>query len=274
MNASNDSGKKPNTFSGAAVPGGRAGYIVLTGEDYRVLGPEDFGGPGLHAIESIGPFVEITATGPIVTVHDSTVDAHLGIGHHPHRFHERLFYIMAGELDHDDALNNIKGHISEGDVGLFTEGRKGMVHSEWNNGNVPTHAYILVYATQPIPEQADFTALRDADAPRYNEGDGVVTKELVGHRSGLRLHGDIRQVTDSTLQDGTVLTLSAEDSEGGLLSIQEGKVTLDGHAIPQGATIVLPPSQGLRSLTVQAAGPARIIRVVHGPGYGFVVKEK
>jgi redox-sensitive bicupin YhaK (pirin superfamily) len=56
------------------------------------------------------------------SIHDSTVEPHLGIGHHLHRHDERLFYILAGELDHDDKRNDIQGHMGAGDVGLFTEG--------------------------------------------------------------------------------------------------------------------------------------------------------
>jgi redox-sensitive bicupin YhaK (pirin superfamily) len=155
-------------------------YIILAPADHYEIGPEDFGGPGLRAIESIGPFSEIVASGPLITVHDSQVEAHLGIGHHPHRHNERLFYIMAGELDHDDALNHIQGHMGTGDTGLFTEGRRGMLHSEWNHGDSLCHAYILVYSTDPIPQQTDFTVLPDRQSPRYEEDAGVNTKEIVG----------------------------------------------------------------------------------------------
>jgi redox-sensitive bicupin YhaK (pirin superfamily) len=245
-------------------------YLILDDADYRVLGPDDFGAPGLQAIESIGPFVDIEASGPLITVHDATIEPHPGIGHHPHRYNERLFYIMAGQLDHDDAHNGIRGHMGEGDVGLFTEGRGGMLHSEWNHGDAPTHAYILVYSTDPIPEETSFTALRDGDAPRYEEGTGVRTKELVGPGSGLRIHGDLRLVTESTLEDGGGLTVALGDREGGLLSVQAGRVRLDGHDLNRGATVVIPPAAGERTLTVEAVGPARVLRVVHGPGHGFV----
>ena len=256
-----------HTMQNASDP---APYLVLTDEDYRVLGPADFGAPGLEAIEVIGPFVDIQASGPLVTIHDSTVEAHQGIGHHLHRYNERLFYIMAGELDHDDALNHIQGHMGAGDVGLFTEGQRGMLHSEWNNGDVATHAYILVYTTNPIPERTSFTVLRDMDAPRYEEGDGVRTKELVGAHSGLHVNGDLRLFTDSILEDGRPLTVTLNDGEGGLLSIQEGQVQLDDHEIGEGATILLSPTEGERSLTVIAVGSTRVLRVVHGPGHGFI----
>jgi redox-sensitive bicupin YhaK (pirin superfamily) len=187
-----------------------------------------------------------------------------------HRYNERLFYIMAGELDHDDALNHIQGHMGPGDVGLFTEGRRGMLHSESNNGNVPTHAYILVYTTDPVPEQTSFTVLPDGDAPRYEENHGVQTKELVGTQSCLRVNGDLRLFTDSILEGGGALTATLNDGEGGQLSIQEGQVQLDDREISQGATILLPPAEGKRSLTIKAVGPARVLRAVHGHGNGFV----
>jgi hypothetical protein len=145
-----------------------------------------------------------------------------------------------------------------------------MLHSEWNNGDVPTRAYILVYTTDPVPEETSFTPLRDADAPRYEEGDGVRTKELVGDRSELRVHGDLRSFTDTTIEDGSSLTVALDDGEGGLLAIREGRVRLEGREIGAGATVLLPPAEGEQSVTVEAQGATRILRAVYGPGQGFV----
>jgi hypothetical protein len=39
-------------------------YVVLGPEDHVVLGEADFGMPGLTAVEAIGPFVDIRASGP------------------------------------------------------------------------------------------------------------------------------------------------------------------------------------------------------------------
>jgi redox-sensitive bicupin YhaK (pirin superfamily) len=247
-------------------------YLILGPEDHVTLGESDFGMPGLIAVESIGPFVGIQASGPLITVHDSVIEAGLGIGHHPHRFNERLFYIEQGQLDHDDALNHITGHMDTGDLGQFTEGRRGMVHSEWNHGDVDTRAYILVYSTDPVPPKAAFNALRDSEAPRYEEGRGVETKELVGHRSPLRVNGDVRMFTDSRMEAGAELVLELGAGEGGLLNVREGGVRIiDGDdALSPGATLILPPADDTRSLGLRAEQPTRLIRVVHGPGHGFV----
>jgi redox-sensitive bicupin YhaK (pirin superfamily) len=250
-------------------------YVLLGPEDHVVLGESDFGMPGLTAAEAIGPFVPIQATGPLITVHDSVIDAGLGIGHHPHRYNERLFYIEEGQLDHDDALNHITGHMDPGDVGQFTEGIRGMVHSEWNHGDVDTRAYILVYSTDPVPERTAFNVLRDADAPRYEEGTGARTKELVGPRSPLRVHGDIRLFADSTLGPDAALTLDLAPGEGAVISVREGSVLIDGdgQVLVPGATLVAPPADERRAVRVRAEGPSRVIRVIHGPGHGFIRAE-
>jgi redox-sensitive bicupin YhaK (pirin superfamily) len=246
--------------------------IVLRPEHHVTLGPADFGMEGLTAVESVGPFTGIQASGPLITVHDSVVDAGLGIGHHPHRFNERLFYIERGQLDHDDARNDIQGHMDTGDVGQFTEGRRGMIHSEWNHGAENTRAFILVYSTDPIPETTAFNALRDADAPRSEEAPGVLTKELVGPRSPLRVNGDIRLYTDSTLDTGSVLEIHLEPGEGGLVSVREGSTRIDeaDERLQPGDTLLAPVADHARRIRLHAEEPTRVIRVVHGPGHGFV----
>jgi redox-sensitive bicupin YhaK (pirin superfamily) len=247
-------------------------YLVLGPSDHRVLGEAEFGMPGLTAVEAIGPFVAVQASGPLITVHDSVIDAGLGIGHHPHRYNERLFYIEQGQLDHDDARNRITGHMDTGDVGQFTEGLAGMVHSEWNHGDVDTRAYILVYTTDPVPPRTAFNVLTDAEAPRYPEGDGVATKELVGPRSPLRVNGDIHRFTDSRLAPGATVALELAAGEGGLVSVREGaaRVADGGELLRPGSTLVAPPADRPRTIGLRAEVPTRLLRVVHGPGHGFV----
>ena len=151
---------------------------------------------GISATEIIGPFVPVKAAGPLIMVHDGLIEPHMGIGHHPHRYNERLFYILEGALSHDDSLNGITGEMPTGGLGRLTEGRRGMLHKEWNDTDVQTRAFILVYETDPIPETASFHLLADADAPRYEAAPGVTTKELVGPRAnfpGSRRHSAVHR---------------------------------------------------------------------------------
>lgn len=246
--------------------------IVLSPEDYAVLDEDDFGVPGLVAHEIIGPFVRLRSLGPLIMVHDGVFEPHHGIGHHPHRFNERLFYILEGAVDHDDALNGITGHMGTGDLGRLTEGMRGMLHKEWNNTDGRARAFILVYETDPTPPQASFEALRDVDAARYEESPGVTTKELVGPTALLDINGDVRLFADTRLDPGSELSFGLDPGEGGLLFAIEGEIEVlneaSGSLLP-GHTAAFAPADSARSLRVRAAGPGRILRVVHGPGRGL-----
>jgi redox-sensitive bicupin YhaK (pirin superfamily) len=161
--------------------------------------------------------------------------------------------------------------MDTGDVGQFTEGRRGMLHSEWNHGTADTRAYILVYTTDPVPEATAFGVLRHADAPRYEEDGGARTKELVGPRSPLLVNGDIRLFTDSRLDPGSPLRLELAEGEGGVASVREGAVRIDeDERLSPGETLVVPPGEQPRTVVLVAQQPSRVVRVVHGPGHGFI----
>jgi redox-sensitive bicupin YhaK (pirin superfamily) len=246
--------------------------LVLTPEDYKVLDQDDFGVPGLVAHEIIGPFVPLRSLGPLIMVHDGVFEPHHGIGHHPHRFNERLFYILEGAVDHDDALNGITGHMGTGDLGRLTEGMRGMLHKEWNNTDGRARAFILVYETDPTPPQASFEALRDPDAPRYEESAGVTTKELVGPSAPLPINGDVRLFADSRVDAGGELSVDLEPKEGSLLFTVEGAFEVwneNRESIPIGHAVVLHPADAGRSLRVRSEGGGRVLRVVFGPGRGM-----
>jgi hypothetical protein len=150
-----------------------------------------------------------------------------------------------------------------------------MLHSEWNNGDVDTRAYILVYSTNPVPPLASFHALRDADAPRYEEGAGVHTKELVGPKSSLVVNGDVRYFADSRMDAGAELVIELEPTEGAIISVREGSVELVGEAdaLGPGSTVLAPPASEPGALVLRAKVASRIVRAVHGPGHGFVRGE-
>ena len=251
------------------------GTLLLAPEDYRVLGEADFGVPGLIAHEIVGPFVDVQALGPMIMVHDGRFEARHGIGHHPHRYNERLFYIMEGAVDHDDGLNGIQGHMPPGSVGQLTEGLGGMLHKEWNNTDGPARAFILVYETEPVPPRASFALLEDGDAPRYREEGGAETKELVGTRSPLQLHGDVRFFADSILGPGTELTQAVGPGEVLLLYTVAGQVDVSNGAkatVPFEHSLLIAPRREPSTMIVRSSDESRVIRVVTGPGHGLVVR--
>jgi redox-sensitive bicupin YhaK (pirin superfamily) len=244
--------------------------IVIAPEEHVVLGEADFGAPGLVAVESIGPFSRIQACGPLITVHDSIIAARKGIGHHLHRYNERLFYVERGTFDHDDSLNGISGHVPEGALARFTEGQRGMLHSEWNHGGVDAEIYILVASTDPVPAETTFEVLKRDDMPFYEEADGVSTREMIGPEAPLPVFSDIRTFTDTSLDPGATLTWTIGPGEGGILSVREGSVSLDGTALVRKSTAVLPPTTASRTLAIGSEEAARVIRATFGPGHGLV----
>jgi redox-sensitive bicupin YhaK (pirin superfamily) len=205
--------------------------VVLPSSAFYRVGEGEFGVPGLIAIESVGPFVPVQSIGPFFMIHDSYWQPGFGIGHHPHRTNERLFYIVDGRVEHDDALNGIKGTMEAGDLGRLTEGLRGMFHQEWNGApGAISHAFILVYRpdTEPPPPLAEFDVLRAADRPVYEEADGVETTELVGPTSPFRVNlSTMRLFADTRLRPGAELTFTLPEDEAMLVYPLEGRVELD-----------------------------------------------
>jgi redox-sensitive bicupin YhaK (pirin superfamily) len=212
--------------------------VVGSGHFHRV-GEAEFGVRGLIAIESVGPYVPVQHLGPFLMIHDGYFQPGFGIGHHPHRTNERLFYILSGQVEHDDALNHIRGTMEEGDLGRLTEGVRGMFHQEWNGAEQVTRAFILVYHpdTHPPIPVAEFALLKAADRVPVAEGPGVETLELVGPSSGFAVnHSGLRRYTDSSLTDGATLEVTLEPNRGLLLYPADGRIRVTR---PGGAEIVL-----------------------------------
>jgi len=253
--------------------------VIGSGHFSRV-GEEQFGVRGLIAIESVGPYTSVQRLGPMIMVHDGFFQPGFGIGHHPHRTNERLFYILAGRVEHDDSLNHIRGTMDEGDLGRLTEGVRGMLHQEWNGADDQvTRAFILVYHpdTHPPIQVAEFDVLRAADRVRVPEAPGVETLELVGPMSPFRVnHSGLHRYADTTLTDGATLDVAPEADRGLLLYPVEGSLNVlrDGgdevelNAIgsvhPEGPSnlAVAWGGEPRRTIRLRAeAGPARVLRI-------------
>jgi redox-sensitive bicupin YhaK (pirin superfamily) len=251
--------------------------VVGSGHFFRV-GEAQFGVRGLVAIESVGPYVSVQHLGPMLMIHDGFFQPGFGIGHHPHRTNERLFYILAGQVEHDDALNHIRGTMEEGDLGRLTEGVRGMYHQEWNGADQVTRAFILVYHpdTHPPIPVAEFAVLKAADRAVVEEGSGVETRELIGPTAGFTVnHTGLRRYLDSSLADGAMIDVTLEPGRGLLLYPVDGRIRLTregGEVVLDAEESVHPEGPGNlavawsddagRRLRLEAMdGPARLLRV-------------
>jgi redox-sensitive bicupin YhaK (pirin superfamily) len=265
-------------------------FAIIPATSFHRLTEREFGQPGLIAIESVGPFVELMSLGPFITIHDSFLEPGLGIDHHPHRGNERLFYILRGEIRHDDALNGIQGVMNEGDLARLTEGERGMLHREWNGlDDVTTHAFILVYTPDvepPIP-LASFDAHRAGQLPRVEEAPGVETLHVLGGEASFRANlSTLTQLFDSSLTDAAALDLTIPPNQGLILYPLDGALRLEVDdrepAILHGSSDVHPQGpdgvaiawsdSGERNLRLSAeGGPARVIRIGFERGTDDVV---
>ena len=237
------------------------GLQIIGSGSFHRLTEREFGMPGLVAIESVGPFVEIAKLGPFITIHDSFMAPGLGIGHHPHRTNERLFYILEGQIEHDDELNGIRDTMHEGDLARLTEGLRGMLHQEWNGrDDATTHAFILVYTPDvepPIP-YASFSALRAGERPRVEEAPGVTTLQLIGGASAFRSNNSrITQFHDSYLTDGARVAVTLPRDHGLIVYPIEGTIRLGTDAdADTDAAAAAAETAVLRATTeVRAEGP-------------------
>lgn len=250
---------------------------VIRSDRFHRLGANEFGMPGLHAVESVGPFVELMQLGPFITIHDSIIEKGLGIGHHPHRFNERLFYILQGQIKHDDAMNGITGQMSAGDLARLTEGERGMLHQEWSGRtDIDAHAFILVYAPDiepPLPVAA-FDTLRADGRVRAVEAEGVETHQLIGGESAYRANSSrVATFFDTTMAAGSAFDHAMPADAGlivyplqGAIRLPEVDDVLRGGGIgsqqgPDGVGVAWSAGDA-ESVRIEAVGgPARLLRV-------------
>ncbi|HWH33193.1 MAG TPA: pirin family protein [Egibacteraceae bacterium] len=258
------------------MPQATESCVHLPPPGHDVIGPDRFRQPGLVAVESIGPGMPVQRVGPVFMVHDSTFEPGCGIGHHPHRGMERLFYILEGAVAHDDAQNGITGHMGTGDLGILTEGRQGMLHSERNAAQGRTRCWILVYPCEPLVEHAAFDAIR-ADAMRVTEGQVAGGSRRTTHvvePGDSRLHGDIRLFGDTTLDEGGEFEFALNADETGLLFVVDGDVAMvrahDEVVLSPTHTVAWGTADHGREVMLRALRPARLLHVVMGPGDGLV----
>ena len=243
--------------------------VVRAGERI-IIGPQDFGAPGLVAREPIGPTAPVRHVGAVFMLHDSVIEAGLGIGHHPHQGNERLFYILSGGLHHDDALNHITADASAGDLAVFTEGRRGMIHAESNPARDDARIWIIVAPTDPLPPTASVRVLGSNDAGRSRPDDGISVKELVGAGSPAEVHSDVRWMADLRIRDDATFVRELADDEAVVVQPIRGRADAMDEVLDTDDLLAVGPGDAARALRITGAGePTRVLALVTGPGLGF-----
>lgn len=244
---------------------------VVRRKECNVITAEMFNAPGLEATEPIGPDAPVRLTGAVLVLHDSVIESGKGIGHHPHRGNERLFYLLSGGLHHDDALNNITADATAGDLAIFTEGRRGMIHAESNPADEDARIWIIVAPTEPMPERATVRVLEAADAG-FHAADGVEVKEIVGGASPAQIHSDVRWLADVRLEAGARFTRERGAGEAVVIQPIGGRVRAMDEDLETDDLLAVGPDDPDGAIDVSTDGAsARVLIAVTGPGVGFEV---
>ena len=248
--------------------------IHLRPDDYHLIGPEQFGSPGVSAFESVGPNVEVQAVGALVAVQDRRFEPRAALDHPGRPGHEHLLYALEGGIEHEVSSEGTRATMDAGDLGILTEGDAGRGYMQRSRGDRAARVYVLVSAVEPTESAAGFAAIRDRQMRRRSPTSGVETK-LVVERDGDRVHGDLREVGDSRLEIGATVSIRLDGGEGALLFCLDGRVQVAPGEEPALSgvgfddTVIIPPTERDRDLRVSAQAPARLLHLVSGTGAGL-----
>lgn len=232
----------------------------------------DFGADGLSAHEAVGPMTDVRAVGPVLALHDATMEPGAGIGHHPHQRNERLFYVLSGALHHSDALSGREADARAGDLAVFTEGRRGMIHAESNPSADTGRQWILVVAPDEVPDRPRIQIIGADDAGRERQGEGTSLKVLVGGGSSAEPAADVRLLGDLRVRDDAVWRRRLAPDEAVIVQPIRGRALVMGEQLDTDDVIVVGPDDPDRDLVVTGDGvPTRALVAVTGPGYGLAI---
>jgi hypothetical protein len=164
--------------------------------------------------------------GTLRVFNDDIVAAGTGFGMHGHRDMEIVTVMLEGVVSHQDSMGN-KTAIKAGEVQRMSAG-SGVMHSEYNRGNVPLHLYQVWFPPRrpggkPSYEQQDFST-----ADRRNRLLTVVSG--FGHPGAMSINSDAA-MSVSELDAGQRLTVPLQPGRGLFVYVTDGAAEVNGVAV-------------------------------------------
>jgi len=181
-------------------------------------------GAGVHLHRAIG-FGDPKLYDPFLLLDDfrsdTPADYRKGFPWHPHRGIETITYVLRGDVEHMDSLEN-SGVISSGDVQWMTAG-SGIIHQEMPKGDAQGAMYgFQLWANLPAANKMmdpRYRGFVSAEIPEVKQPNGTTIKVIAGEVDGVK--GPVRDVvTAPEYLDVTV-------PSGGTFT----------HAMPRGHTV-------------------------------------
>jgi redox-sensitive bicupin YhaK (pirin superfamily) len=127
----------PSTFAPLHNRASMTAQIVLRRSSER--GHANHGWLDTHHTFSFASYWDsaFNGLGSLTVINEDFVQPNRGFGTHSHREFEIFSYIVQGELEHKDSMNNVETLV-RGDV-QFTTAGTGISHSEYNRSNKRNH---------------------------------------------------------------------------------------------------------------------------------------
>ena len=188
-----------------------------------------FGGNDLARFD---PFLMLDEFGS-----DTAADYIGGFPSHPHRGFETVTYMLEGQMEHRDHMDNV-GRLGPGDVQWMKAG-SGVIHSEMpkqEEGKMRGFQLWVNLAAAEKMSPATYTDIAASDIPQYDLP-GITVKAIAGN---LQVNGLVTKgaVSDLTTEPGYLDLDFSEDSDAeihiadghnAMLYVYEGEVRVAGN---------------------------------------------
>ena len=204
-------------------------------------------GAGVHLKRVFG-FSEIPKFDPFLMLDDFRSDnpEHFrkGFPWHPHRGIETITYVLKGDIEHGDSMDN-KGIISSGDVQWMTAG-SGIIHQEMPTGDAQgsMHGFQL-WANLPASQKMMDPRYREITASQIPEvvmDNGVRIKIIAGTVGSIT--GPVRDIVinpeyfDCTVPEGVEYIHATKPDYTALIYVIDGKGVINDTEV-RNQTLIL-----------------------------------
>ncbi|KAJ7173425.1 RmlC-like cupin domain-containing protein [Mycena filopes] len=151
--------------------------------------------------------------GPLLVLNEARVTPNNGFGAHSHREFEIFSYVVSGQLEHKDSMNNVE-ILKRGDIQLTSAGT-GITHAEGAYGSKEVH-FLQIWAKPNLPEAEKrdtwcrVVASVDSEGVQKDDREGKGPTPVQAH---LTLYATL-------LTDGKSLTQKIANTKGYVMVVQ------------------------------------------------------
>ena len=184
-------------------------------------------------------------------INDDLVMQGMGFGMHPHRDMEIISYVLSGEIEHKDSMDN--GRIIQAGEFQYMAAGTGVQHSEFNPSNDEAVHLLQIWI---LPDTKGVT-------PRYAErtfaSAATGTLHLVASKTGRDGSIAIHQDADlwlAKLDDGQSVTHTLAPGRHAWIHVAEGEVTINGKTLADGDAAAVSEAG---ALAIRATKPAQVL---------------